>query len=81
MYYMIGVDIKNSPFLKDGSSKFDCQEFRDILITIKNMTHRAVNNSAAWDRMLPLTEGNYLGIECLLTGMKNYCDIYEKNGG
>lgn len=80
LYFMIGMDIKNSPFLKDGSSKFDCQEFRDILMTIKNKTHKAVNNSAAWDRMLPLTEGNYLGIECFLTGMKNYCDIYEKMG-
>lgn len=80
MYFMIGVNIKKSPFLKDGSSKFDCQEFRDILTTIKNKTHKAVNNSAAWDRMLPLTEGNYLGIECFLTGMKSYCDIYEKMG-
>lgn len=80
MYFMIGLNIKNSPFLEDGSSKFDCQEFRDILTTIKDMTHKAVNNSTAWDRMLPLTEGNYLGIECFITGMKNYCDIYEKMG-
>lgn len=80
MYFMIGVDIRNSLFLKDGNSGFDCQEFRDMLATIKDMTQKAVNNSSAGDRMLPLTEGNYLGIECFFRNMGSYCEIYEKMG-
>lgn len=80
MYFMIGMDIRNSPFLKDGDSSFDCREFRDMLAKVKDMTKNAVNNSTPADRMLPLTEGKYLGIECFVTGMKNYCDIYAKMG-
>lgn len=46
MNFMIGKDIKNSPFLKDGKSGFECQEFRDMLFLIKRMTKKAVNNSS-----------------------------------
>lgn len=80
MYFMIGMDIMHSPFLKDGNSGFDCQEFRDLLVTIKNMTHNAHNNWRPDDRLLPLTDGSYLGTECLFTTMKGFCDIYEKMG-
>lgn len=80
LYFMIGTDIKNSPFLKDGNSGFDCQEFRNILTLIKYMTNKAVNNSNPMDRMLPLTEGEFLGIEYFLKDMKSYCDIYDKMG-
>lgn len=80
MYFMIGMDIMRSPFLKDGNSGFDCQEFRELLVTIKNMTHNAYNNSRPDDRMLPLTDGNYLGTECLITTMKGFCNIFEKMG-
>lgn len=80
MLFLIGEDIKNTPFLKDGSSGFDCQEFRDMLLLIKNMTKRAINNSSPGDRILPLREGNYLGIEYLINNMSGYCEMYEEMG-
>lgn len=80
MQFMVGKDIKNSPFLKDGNSGFDCQEFRDMLVLIKNMTKKAVNNSSPGDRILPLREGNYLGIEYLVNDMGMYLTMYEQMG-
>lgn len=80
MSFMTGADIRHSPFLTDGKSGFDCQEFRDILMIVKNLTQKAANNSSPYDRILPLTEGNYLGIEYLLTNMGSYSDIFENMG-
>lgn len=80
MYFMMGIDIRHSPFINNDNSGFDCQEFRDLLVIIKNMTHNANNNSTPEDRMLPLTEGSYLGIECFFRDMRSFCAVYEKMG-
>ncbi len=80
LYYMLGMDIRNSPFIRDGSCSFDSREFRDILTLVKEMTQRADNNSTPMNRIAPLTEGKYLGIGYLVYNMKNFCDVYEQMG-
>lgn len=80
MNFLIGMDLKHSPFIQNGKSLFDCQEFKDLLVMIKNKTRNAPNNSNPVNRLLPITEGSYLGVECLIPNMKKFCDVYEKMG-
>lgn len=80
MYYMIGIDIGNSSFIRDGNSGFESKEFRDMLTLIKEMTQKADNNSTPMNRLAPLTEGEYLGVGYYVYSMKPFCDVYEKMG-
>ncbi len=82
MYYLIGTNIRNTPFLKDGESNFDCQEFRDLLKTVKERTKpRQIDNGMELTAKLnPLMEGHCLGIDYFINDMKNYCDIFEISG-
>lgn len=77
---MIGIDIGNSSFIRDGNSGFESKEFRDMLTLIKEMTQKADNNSTPMNRLAPLTEGEYLGVEYYVYSMKPFCDVYEKMG-
>lgn len=80
LYFLMGMDISNSPFLKDGRSGFDCPEFREILKTVKEMTQKAENNSTYYDRTAPLVSGGYLGVECMVWDMKIFSETSEKLG-
>lgn len=80
MHFMVGMDIAHSSFLKDGNSGFDCQKFRDILRTVKEMTQKAENNSSFQDRTAPLVSGKYLGVECMIWDMKIFSETCEKMG-
>ncbi len=80
LYFLMGMDIPNSPFIKDGVSSFDCPEFREILKTVKDMTQKAENNSTLYDRTAPLVSGGYLGVECMVWDMKIFSETCEKLG-
>ncbi len=80
LYFLMGMDIPNSPFIKDGVSSFDCTEFREILKTVKDMTQKAENNSTLYDRTAPLVSGGYLGVECMVWDMKIFSETCEKLG-
>lgn len=80
MYYLIGMDIGNSPFIKDGNCRFDSEEFRELLTLVKEMTQKANNSSSPTNRFTPLIEGEYLGIGYYMYNMKALCDIYDKMG-
>lgn len=80
LYFLLGMDISNSPFLKDGKSGFDCPEFREILKTVKEMTQKAENNSTYYDRTAPLVSGSYLGVEFMVWDMKIFSETCEKLG-
>lgn len=80
LYFIVGINIGDSPFIKDGKCGFDCQEFRDILEMIKARTGQAVNNSTPQDRLAPLTGGSYMGVECVISNMSHFCRVYERLG-
>ncbi len=80
LYFMVGINIGDSPFIKDGKCEFDCQEFRDILTLIKDMSQKAENNSTPQDRLAPMVAGNYLGVEYFVANMSTFCNAYEKMG-
>lgn len=80
LYFMVGINIGDSPFIKDGKCGFDCREFRDILTLIKDMSQKAENNSTPEDRLAPMVAGRYLGVEYFVTNMSAFCKAYEKMG-
>lgn len=80
LYFMVGINIGDSPFIKDGKCEFDCQEFRDILTLIKDMSQKAENNSTPNDRLAPMATGNYLGMEYFVYNMSAFCKAYEQMG-
>ena len=57
MLFMVGMNLAQSPFIEESNSRFDSPQFRDILITVKEMTQKAENNSTPQDRTAPLVSG------------------------
>lgn len=80
LYFMVGINIGDSAFIKDGKCRFDCREFRDILTLIKDMSQKAENNSTPEDRLAPMVAGSYLGMEYLVNNMSTFCRAYERMG-
>ncbi len=82
MYYLVGANIWNTPFLRDGESNFDCQEFRNVLETVKKRTkpRRVVEGTLTEEQIAPVMDGDYLGIECLIPNIHSYCNILDMVG-
>ena len=80
MLFMVGMNLAQSPFIEESNSRFDSPQFRDILITVKEMTQKAENSSTPQDHTAPLVSGEYLGVECIVWDMKIFSETCEKLG-
>lgn len=80
MYYILGMDMKNTPFIQGDKANFDCPEFQDLLVQIKNKTNSTAGASSYSMLVEALNAGQYLGIEYLINNMEQFYSIYEKIG-
>ncbi len=81
MYFLVGIDIVHSPFIKDGSSRFDSPEFRELLRVVKEKTNENSDLPSSMKEIAAqLKEGRCLGVEFPIFDMAALCSVYEKIG-
>lgn len=80
MYYILGMDVENSPYIQKEKANFDSPEFQNLLKQIKDKTNSLAGVSSYDMIAKALKEGEYLGIEYLINNMAQFCSIYEKIG-
>lgn len=76
MYFLLGIDIRNTNYMKDGEKGFDSQEFRDLLTAVKQKT----NDRNVMDSIGALRDGDYLGAEYFVFDMAGFCSMCSKAG-
>lgn len=80
MYYMIGMDLENSQFMVNGESHFDCEEFQNVLIRIKEKTGNIETGGSLANMVETLNTGTILGMGGAIFGMRDYGSVCQKIG-
>lgn len=80
LYYLVGMNLRNSRYLADGEADFDCEEFRKALTLVKEKTGNVETGKSFADMTEKLNDGKILGVSSVVFGMREYGTVIEKIG-
>ena len=80
LYYLVGMNLRDSRYLTDGEADFDCEEFRKALMAVKEKTGNVETGNSFADMAEKLNDGEILGVSSVVFGMREYGTVIEKIG-
>lgn len=80
MFFMVGIDIENVPYLADAENGFDSAEFQELLRQVQKRTGKVSSMNSLAEFAEALKKGEILGIEANISNMQSFATAYDKIG-